>query len=311
MDIALHRNRIDTRALGLALWWAAISGLVFMFSVYYVTGIQLTDPRCGIEVLLNGTAYQPYVYRVLTVWALHGLVALGIDMPASLLLVTASSSLISVIAFYHLAALFYEHHRAAMAAPLLLVAIVILRASFSYVMIYDMPNLALWTVATVFMIRRRWMTYLLVFVLACLNKETAALLTIGFAAMYLGRLSWRSYVTLGAIQFAIWLIIRLAILAAFAGSPGGAMEQYIPYHIYVLTAMPTVVGVYAVAGIGLLAVVFRRWKDKPLKLRRLFVTLAPIMAVLYIAGGFPFEFRIFYEIVPAALLLCFVPSRDL
>lgn len=311
MDIALQRSRIDIKGLSLAAWWLAMAVLCFVFATSFAQSVDVNDQFRGVSTILTGLGWRPFVYRVLPIGALRLLLGSGFTLSEGIWWIVAVSTIGAVAAFYGMTSLFDCYRdRVVLAVPLLIIFVVVLRSAVPFDEIYDMPTLALFTLSYALMLRRRWPAYLMAFAVTCLSKETAAFLTIGFAAAYFGRLSRRAYVGLGAAQFAIWLVVRLVITWSFAGYPGGNMENHMSAHLLMLAAYPAGVAAYAAIAAGVLAMVARRWREKPLELRRLFLAIAPLMAVLYVVGGVPFEFRVFYEIVPVTVLLCFAPSRD-
>jgi hypothetical protein len=311
MDIALQRSRIDTKSLSMAVWWAAMLVLCLVLAIVIAGAMDITDPVRGINPILSGTGHRPFVYRVLPFYVLRVLLASGLPLRACIGLIVGLSTICSLIAFRFLCKHFSGYRdQAILAVPLLIIFVVMLRGLIPADELYDMPVLALFTTAYVLMLRRRWVAYLVVFTVACLCKETAALLAIGFAAVYFGRLPWRLYAAMGAVQFVTWLVIRQIITGVLAGQPGAIMDSSLADHWFALTSLVGCTAVYGAAVVGVLFMVFRHWQEKPVELRRLFLAIAPLMAVLYIVGGFPFEFRVFYEIAPVTVLLLFSPSRD-
>jgi hypothetical protein len=293
-----------------AVWLGAIIAIALVFTSYYVASIQLTDPRCGVLSVLDGVGHRPFVYRVLATWILQAMIALGASVADGIFILVGVSLAASTVAFRYLISSFGGYRAiSAIISPLLVVAVAALQVSYPYNMLYDMLTLALFVTSYALLMRRNWAWYLVVFATACLSKETSALLTIGFAAVYFRRMAWRNYLTLGFIQFAIWLIVRLVITWEFRNNPGVTMESHIDLHLWAFQRLPIVVAVYCALGMSFLAVVLRGWHQKPVDLRRLFVALAPLMIVLYIVGGNPFELRALYEIVPVALVLCFIPMN--
>jgi hypothetical protein len=75
--------------------------------------------------------------------------------------------------------------------------------------IYDIATLTLTTFSLSLIVRQRWNTYLVVFLLACINKETAILLTLVFTVHYFARLERRRFAALFAAQIAIFGLIKV------------------------------------------------------------------------------------------------------
>jgi hypothetical protein len=309
MDIALQRSRIDTKSLSIAVWWAAMLVLCLVFATVVAGSIDIVDRQRGVGVIVAGAGYQPLVYRVLPIFVLRLMLSIGLTLRGGIWLIVAVSTVGAMAAFRSMCEHFDGYHnKAIVLVPLFMIFVIALRGVIPVDELYDMPTLALFTLAYVLMLRRRWMAYLAVFAVACLCKETAAFLAVGFAVVCFGKLAWRSYVALGAAQFAIWLIIRLAITWSFSSYPGVGMENHLEDHWFALTSLAGCTAAYGAVVAGVLFMMFRYWHEKPVELRRLFLAIAPLMAVLYLVGGFPFEFRVFYEIAPVTVLLLVSPS---
>jgi hypothetical protein len=323
LRVAIFTNstivKLETFARGLSfdvghlvsevLWWGAVIAIALVFAGYSAPSIQITNPRCGVLALLDGSGYKPYAYRVLTTWLLQAMAGIGLSVTDGMFTIVGTSLVGCVVAFRYLISSFDGYRaRSAVIAPLLVVVIAALQVSFPYTMVYDMPTLALFIMSYALMTRQRWSWYMVAFALACLSKETSALLVIGFAAMYLRKMSWRNYIALGAAQFVIWCAVHGGLAWLFRDAPGAEMETYWAQHLIAVQRLPLVIVIYGALVIALLVAIFNKWKSKPVALRWLFVSIAPIIGALYVVGGTPFELRVFFEIAPIALVLCFVPA---
>jgi len=83
--------------------------------------------------------------------------------------------------------------------------------TWQMVHVYDMPVMALWALALLLMVRRQWAWFWPVFILACLAKETAALMVLVFVAVALGRMDHRRLLGMAGGLAVIWGVIRLAL----------------------------------------------------------------------------------------------------
>lgn len=170
----------------------------------------------------------------------------------------------------------------------------------------DFPGLFLWTYALGLMLRGRWRTFLVVFVLGCLNKETFALMPLVFAVRFwrFKKMGRKEYWTLLGVQVAIFAAIKVALAYAFRGNPGSAFELH--WEDHTLALMDHLVrrnGSWLVAAwLFGAALAFLRWKDKPRLLRQAILVL-PVLVALTAAFGFLDELRDYYEAFPVLVLM--------
>lgn len=291
------------------VWFIGVIALSLVFAGYYVGTIQISDPRCGVLTILAGAGHRPYVYRVLSTLVLRAMMHMGLDAASSLSILVSITAIGSICAFRYLVSFFGGYRaRAAVISPLIVAAVAVLTVSFPYNMVYDMPTLALVVAGYALMLRRHWRWYIVVFTLACLSKETAFILTVGFAAVYFRCMMWRDYIVLGGLQFAVWVAVRALVTWLYGGYPGVSMETHWDLHLFALHSLPVAVAIYCALATFLVSVILRRWHDKPIEMKRLFVSIAPLLVVLYFVGGNPFELRVFAEVTPIAAILFFAPT---
>jgi hypothetical protein len=172
---------------------------------------------------------------------------------------------------------------------------------------YDFVSLLLFASILLLIQRSAWKAYLIVFTLACINKETAILNTLVFATYFAAqRRVWtRLSLTLIGIQVAIFTALHLIIDYAFRNNPGvnveihlfdinlPMMQQWIrrPYGVeQLVTAL--------IIGIAL----FYRWRDKPLVPRSALVIAVPF-ALMWPYVGVLNEWRAYTDLYPPMLLL--------
>ncbi len=170
--------------------------------------------------------------------------------------------------------------------------------------VYDPPTLMLFTAGLALMERRSWSAYLIVFLLACINKETTLLLTVIFVLVsFTGplQLERRRFWLLLAAQILIVLLARLILMSVFAGNPGGAVNFTLFKNVFLLTGQ-TYTLPEVVTWIGVILLLFYRWPEKPLFLRRGLWILLPLFGLM-LFFGLVNETRVFYEVYPLALLL--------
>ena len=171
-----------------------------------------------------------------------------------------------------------------------------------YSYLYDFPAVFLFTFGLALLVRSKWKMFLLVYLAACLNKETAILLTVVYAIYFRGRarLSRSRFASLMAIQLAIFAAVKIGLYAAYRDNPGALVEVHLPKHnLEVLGAYP----LSALFGwCGLTLLLFYKWREKPLFLQQA-VWIVPPLIVLTFLFGYIDELRDYYEVYPVVLLL--------
>lgn len=201
------------------------------------------------------------------------------------------------LAFRYLAATFYPE-RADLASFVALIAIIPL---FRYGYFYDFTALLFGTLLFAFMFRARWVAYLATFAIACLNKETG-IVFVGIFAVCTWSMDRKTHLALIAAQTMIWAAVRLAMMKTFAGNPGGDVFWYLDFNLkaYAELGEPAIIAAVTVACfVGLIAY---RFTEKPMQLRLALVGLPPMFG-LFLFFGYPYEFRVFYEVLPPVFLL--------
>lgn len=166
--------------------------------------------------------------------------------------------------------------------------------------LYDMPTLALWAGALAALASGREGLYLALYVLACLNRETAILL----AVIYV--LDRGINIVLGA-QVAIYAAAHGAIVMVMANRPGSVFEFHLLDHWPAMATNIELTMLYLLlAGIAAAAMLYR-FGQKPVLLRVALLTIMPVLLIGYLIVGYPFEFRVFYEAYPALVFLALWP----
>ncbi len=332
MDAApsTQRNRFRWDHL---LWSLLFSAIALFFFVYFSNVND--NPRAKLPAMVYGTAHRPFVYRVLVPgiirtatmlipeqardWLNHEAETAPLAREALSAFHTETayaveSFLALVLLYLPLVAFVYAFRyllTGVLSAPARTVdllpplAVLALIPCFFYGYIYDFATLFLSTLGLALLARARWRAFLVVFLLACLNKETAILLTLVYVVHYWrdGRLPRPLYWGLAAAQVALYGAIRLLLAWAFAGNPGTLVEFNLVKHLLAYVRVPLVAVLSALVLAGILFLMFHRWREKPRFLLHSTVILVPLFA-LYLLFGWAYEFRTFYEVYPAIVLLC-------
>lgn len=171
---------------------------------------------------------------------------------------------------------------------------------YSYV--YDFPTLFLFTSGLLLLKQRKWIYFLILYFIACFNKETIILLTLVFAIHFFEdeKLSKKFYLQLIAIQFIIITLVKILLLFVFINNPGGFIEfhlidrNYLIFNGYSLSTFVVLLIIFLV--------LFSKWNEKPKFLKdALWISVPLIILTLFL--GFFDELRDYYEVFPVMVLL--------
>ena len=190
-------------------------------------------------------------------------------------------------------------------------ALLILPLFFGYMSyLYDFPALCLFTLGLGLMVRKKWVLFLIIYTLGCINKETTILLTLIFAIHFFraGKMSRRLFYRLLISQFIIFILVKLTLFFIFRDNPGSFVEFHFFDHNLVLFGEISLATMTALAAIVLM--VFYRWTEKPLFLRDALWIAAPLF-ILTLFLGYIDEQRDFYEAYPVVLLLIYHSVRKI
>ncbi|MCU1260154.1 MAG: hypothetical protein JWO80_3039 [Bryobacterales bacterium] len=172
---------------------------------------------------------------------------------------------------------------------------------------YDLVSLFLSALSFLSLAQHRWRQYLLVFLLSCINKETAILNTLVFITYFAaqGILRTRLAAILISAQLAIYAAVKGFITFAFRANNGTVAEFHlldinIPIlrswigHHYNLEQL-------VIAGI-LISALFFRWHTKPLVLRCGLILIFPL-SILGLLFGVLDEWRAHTDLYTPLLLM--------
>jgi len=174
---------------------------------------------------------------------------------------------------------------------------------------YDFPTLFLFTLGLSLLLRQSWRWFFPVYVLACLNKETTILLTLVFALHFRReqRMSREQFSNLLTAQVVIFVVVKLGLAAVFRDNPGSFVALQGTRHNLDLLGALSLPAVFGWCGVALL--LFYRWSEKPLFLRRALWIVVPLVGLTFFLGYLD-ELRDYYEAYPVvALLLLHSVSR--
>ena len=295
-----------------AKFWLVVLLLTGSVFFAYARLFSWSDPYRSLATFMagaeRGDVYRPFVYRVLLPLlseAARRIVPL--DPMVYQIVWMYLSFLGFIVALRSLAQTFWEPSRRLDYAVLFAIPLVI-PWSIEVRYFYDLPVLCLFTWGIVCVARRRWTWLLVCYSVACFNKETTVLLTVMFAVCYAQehRSGW--YWRLIGMQIGIYGCVRGALLYIFRQFPGQVVEYHVMDHILVYLHHPVKTCACLIAiGLFVLLMIYDL-RSKPVFLKRALLAVLPLMVALYCLFGFPYEFRVFYEVYGLIILLC-VPSR--
>ncbi len=311
---------VSPRRFGVAV--ALVTGIV-LSAFLLLSGVNLHRPAQFAE-MVEGTAHRPYVTRMLVPSSLRllaplipealqeALVAQAARFPLRLLLdwlavppaYAPELLLYGGLAWGCLAGFALGLRALAatvqLAAPrtTALLGTAGLLLFFRHGYLYDFSVLLTWVWLFVGIARQRWLATLLLSVVLALNKETALLAPLFWLVYGWKQRSqlpyWRFLFGQTAIVGAVWVAQQWW----FRANPGSSLELHWHAHLdtYSSNPWPLLALAAAVAATLLLA-----WPRAPQLVRSALVLLLPLSG-LYGLFGFPYEFRVYYELYPIGVL---------
>lgn len=185
--------------------------------------------------------------------------------------------------------------------------------------IYDYPELLLSALCLICIIKKKWLLYYTMFVLAILNKEVNVLLILFFIALCRDAMAKKDLLKHIVLHLIIGTALVLLVRYVFADNPqipdlnnywkhnirfwlnpASYVLFWDPYHIG-LPIFPRASNVIFIAVTAFF--VFYKWHDKPLQIKRLFIYTAIFNIPLFLYGGWEDEIRALSLLFPAVYFL--------
>jgi hypothetical protein len=188
-----------------------------------------------------------------------------------------------------------------------LAALIALPYCFKYYShLYDFPTLFLFTLGLGLMCSKQWGLYMIVFILGCLNKETAILLTLLYAVHYRQHMDKAEFKKLLLLQVFIFLFIKSLLTVIFIHNPGTVVEFHLYDHnLQLLGLYPAkTIALWMVIAAVVMILLFHHWSDKPPFLRD-GIWICMLLVCCILLFGFLDELRDYYEIYPIVILLIY------
>ncbi|MEJ2195177.1 MAG: hypothetical protein P8X73_10025 [Ignavibacteriaceae bacterium] len=204
------------------------------------------------------------------------------------------------LAVRYLFTLFYDS--SALYANLVsILALLGLPTMFQYTsFLYDFPTLFLYTFGLILLYKQDWKNFLILYPIACFNKETTILLTIIFFIYYRPRLRTDHFYKLLLIQLTIFVIIKVLLFILFKSNLGSFIEFHLVDHnIGLLTGYNLTL---AFTLFSLIILIYYKWQEKPQFIKITLWTLVPLL-ILTLFLGYLDELRDYYEVYSSVIIL--------
>lgn len=304
LNLASDKQRFLDRFAFWSLLTVVTTGIFLPYvGLGYVTGLWRSEPGLTLDAFIRGTANKPFVFRALVPLLMRvGTAIIPYDPKIYASLAMYLSLLGFIIAFRYLIHYFWSPSPATDVWTLFsLPALAPLMLINGH--IYDLPTLFLFTLELAFLVRGRFWPFLLVYPVACLNKETTILLTAIFVVCWYHRTQRRQFIALLIAQVATYGLIRLVLMWMFRDNAGGMVEYHLPDQIYFVLNAPVIEAIYGLFAIGVFALMLHDTAHKPWELKLAALVTLPPLAILYFIFGGPLEIRVFYEAFPIVYTL--------
>lgn len=201
------------------------------------------------------------------------------------------------------------------AVALLLLPLTFVRTGY----LYDFPELAFLFLSVAAIWRGWWFAYYPLLVLACLNKESNALLPLYFVAFARFRMPTRQWVAHAAVQAGLAAAVVVGVRIAFRDAPGSSQWFLLPLNLWYLSDLRIYAQFHTAYGglapfpgplnaLLLFATVFAvawRWREKPAPVRSAVVLVFAALIPIYLCFGFLDEVRALSVGFPALYLAGF------
>lgn len=251
--------------------------------------------------MVDLSIHRPFVYRAAMPWLVGlGADSVGVNPVLAVRIAVSLCYLVAYVGFERLA-LMFRANISPKILPLiwgLPLFLIILPAHHAY----DSVTLVVFTWAMIAIANQNTKAYVVLFVLAAINKETTITLILFFALACWGTPQFWKLILFQVVSY---VLIRGCLVWVFQDSPGGIVERNWEAYLYAITKLSVLF--FAIYGLMLFALIqiVQRWERLPQLAKFGLITIALPLAVLTIPFGFPFEFRVLLEAYPLLLLALF------
>lgn len=281
-------------------------------------------PLATLSSFLDGTAHKPFQFRMLIPWLVGGLQATGLSELTLYRIFDALSVVGIFYSFRYYLSGFIDKDIAGLLSFGVFYALpwnYLLARDIPILLPYDLPSIALLTLALAFLHKRKWLPFYAVFVLGALNRETIVFVTIAFALVELGRQSRRDFALHLAGQIGIWLAVKTTLAITYANNPGAAFEFYhvgttSPHwktNLEMLVSGPHVLLMLSNFGFAWV-IVLAGWRHLSDPFLRKATWIVPPYLLLVMIAGNANEIRVYGELLPvimapAAMIIMTMAAR--
>jgi hypothetical protein len=266
-----------------------------------------------LQLVANSEEFRPWVYRVLVPWTAQLLErSTGMEAHHWLHPIMVISGVGLYFALKHLLRLTGRKELQSTTLAFIFTELFVL-SLFIHAKVYDIPTALLFTMAFIFLYKREYLNYTLLFPLLCLNRETGFLLILVtvFWVLY-----WRflmkppgNHWNLRMIAVVLWEIvmylgIRAYLLYRFAGFPGDTYQWHLLHNLQsYLDAPVAALLLFGVTG-AMLYFIWKAFSNVDLHFFiAAFWIVFPVQILLYLTLGLIWELRVFAESVPLIAVL--------
>jgi hypothetical protein len=257
-----------------------------------------------LELVAYSLEDRPYVYRLLIPVlsrALEGLT--GIHAVYCMIFLFVLSAIGLFYALRYLYTAFLEDHSYASIVSFVGCEITFLLILLG-VKVYDIATAMFFALSLGLLARGKYIPYYLLFAIASLNRDTTFLLTLFFIVYFLNRMPRPQYFFGVLYQIFAYIAVKASVMSVYAEVPG---ELFFFNPIGVIKGYGDQPEWFAILILSffvvLLGMALYQRNDKPKFLRAAFMTIFPAQLVLHVFLGYPYEIRVFAEMMPVLLLL--------
>lgn len=251
---------------------------------------------------------KPWVYRQLVSTLARLLSQTGLRIDYALILVITLSG---VLFYWSLRKLYFGFYSRTDKNELYVLGVVFVGLGlFGYSRTpYDLMTAFTFTLSLYYILSGQNLEYLVIFILACLNRETSVILILVYVVYWFyysiklaGKVLWFIW-KMTACQIYIYGLITYCLRVIFQYNDGLSVWIRPTQNLVSYVHHPYITLLHIVVFGFILWMVFRGWKYKPIAIRLAFMIMAPILFVMFLVCGYPFELRVFWETYPLVVML--------
>jgi len=277
--------------------FAALFSLVYFRSTLQIELVSVAT----LEKLTSFTANRPPQLRVLVPALVHLIRDyVPFELRHLYLIITFGFSLALLYAFRNFIRIFIQNKTADLYALVLVYTL-----TFNYTALNpifypsDIPAILFFTLGLIFILKRRWVWYYILFPIAVVNRESIAFLSIALVFLLYKKLPFVQLVIHSIIQFIIWMGIKLVLAHIFADNPGSEFRFTYAENFWVLVGMVTQLKLPLLARLLIFGLMWTLipygWKETPSEIKRLFIVFIPFVIIIFTIGCFIDEIREYCE----------------